>query len=313
MADKHRLALHATLPPRYARFEVLAATIDYRGRLLALLVDPAHVPVGAGPIPPYDAILVICDGDDSAQIQLNDLDQRFSEIDAFGDGVVLAAARIDTVTSTSSELPRNVVAFDSTGHRVGGFYAGDAIAQLLTDPAGRIWISYFDEATFAFPQSNGTWEIGFLIGAARWDSLDSPAWFAFDDTGSQVSWCDCYAINVGRNRTYACPYPEFAVVEMDSDGVLSINQNLITRCTGLVVSGSSFGFFEQHDEPESRWVIRRGRLQDGVITETTQAELLLPDGHQPRQWARGRIGRDATLWLHEADNPRQWYRYDLEG
>ncbi|MGW0252052.1 hypothetical protein ACWDYH_36045 [Nocardia goodfellowii] len=84
----------------------------------------------------------------------------------------------ERVESTSSTLPRNIVAFDSTGHQLGSFYAGDAIAQLLTDSDGRIWISYFDEATFAFPEPDGTWATGFMIGLARWDALTSSPCFA---------------------------------------------------------------------------------------------------------------------------------------
>ena len=40
MAAGHRLALHATLPDRYAQHEVMASTIDHRDRLIALVADP---------------------------------------------------------------------------------------------------------------------------------------------------------------------------------------------------------------------------------------------------------------------------------
>ncbi|ACZ86584.1 hypothetical protein Aros01_03942 [Streptosporangium roseum] len=29
-------------------------------------------------------------------------------------------------------------------------------------------------------------------------------------------------------------------------------------------------------------------------------------------WARGKIGRDGTLWLHEGGDPRRWYRYEVD-
>ncbi|MEV6279429.1 hypothetical protein [Nocardia sp. NPDC051832] len=264
-------------------------------------------------MPHYDATVVICDGHEVSQISLSALDQSFSKIDALGDGVILGAGRIDRVQPTDSTLPRNIVAFDSAGDQLGAFYAGDAIERLLTDPNGRIWISYFDESTFAFPEPDGTWSNGHMIGLARWDTIDSPPWFAFNDTGSQVDWCDCYAVDVGRNLTFACPYTKFPIVEMDSEKVRSIVQNSITSCSGLAVSGATFGFFDQRrHEQQMSWVIRRGHLHDGVITETAREELLLPNGRRSQGWARGKIGRDSTLWLYEDGNPRRWYRYELD-
>jgi hypothetical protein len=112
MADSRNLALHTTLPERYARFDVLASTIDHRGRLLALLVDSAQDGAAAlpwrrrgpwePPIPLFDATVVIWDGDDEHQIPLYGLDQWFSEIDALGDGVILGAARIPVANAQLS-------------------------------------------------------------------------------------------------------------------------------------------------------------------------------------------------------------------
>jgi hypothetical protein len=50
-----------------------------------------------------------------------------------------------------------------------------------------------------------------------------------------------------------------------------------------------------------------------VVTVETGTEILaLPGGRSPAGWARGKIGRDANLWLHEDGNPRQWYRYEID-
>ncbi|MBH0774708.1 hypothetical protein [Nocardia bovistercoris] len=314
MAGKRRLALHAALPDRYGHFDIPAATIDHRGRLVALLVEPTQLPATRTPSPVYDAVVVICDNGDIDQIPLNGLDRQFHEIDVLDDGIILGAARIERIEPTDPTLPRNIVAFDTEGHQRGAFYAGDAIAQMLTDPDGRIWISSFDETTFAFAGPDGSWSNGSGIGLARWDNLNSEPWFAFHGTVPDVDWFDCYAVNVGRTRTHACPYTKFPLVEMDADGVRSITRNSITRCVGLTVSDSTFGFFDQHrHKGKPRWAIRKGRLQDGVITETDTEELVLPDGRRSERWARGNIGRDSTLWLHENGNPGRWYRYELDG
>lgn len=316
MADSRTLALHATLPQRYARFHVLASTIDHRGRLLALLVDPDQD--GAPDLPLFDATVLICDGDDEHRIALHDLDQRFDAIDSQGDGVVLGARRIPGANRPGRQqhsvpaLTRNVVAFDGDGTRTGAFYAGDGIAQMLTDPDGRIWISYFDEATYRFAKPDGTWAESFMIGLARWDDPGGDPWFAYNDTGRAVDWCDCYAMNVGRELVHACPYTEFPVVEIDANGVRSITPNSITGCSGLAVSGSALAFLDQHRHNDTPvWMIRKARRADGAVIETGQDILTLPDGRSPGAWARGKVGRDAMLFLHEEGDPRRWYRYEI--
>ncbi|WP_406276143.1 hypothetical protein OH799_04705 [Nocardia sp. NBC_00881] len=333
MADSRNLALHATLPERYARVDVLASTIDHRGRLLALLVDPAQD--GAAilpwcrrgpwepPIPLFDATVVICDGDDEHQIPLHGLDQWFSKIDALGDGVILGAARIPAANTQQphdrsapaheTNLTRNIVAFDGDGTRAGAFYAGDGIGQLLTDPGGKIWISYFDEATYRCAMPDGTWSVSFMVGLARWNDPDGTPWFAYNDTGNVVEWCDCYALNVGQALVHACPYTKFLLVEVDASGVRSITPNPITGCSGLAVSDSALAFLDQYRRNDTPvWTIRKARGQDGVVTETGTEILALPGGRPPAGWARGKIGRDANLWLHEDGNPRQWYRYEID-
>lgn len=101
MASDRRVALHATLPDRYAHLEVMASTVDYLGRIVALVADPDQ---GFGPVPHfpelcppprYDATALICEGAEVREIPLNDLDLWFTAIDALGDGVVLTAARCE--------------------------------------------------------------------------------------------------------------------------------------------------------------------------------------------------------------------------
>src|SRR5690606_32325020 len=93
-----RLALHATLPDRYAQHEVLASTIDHRGRLTALVTDPAR----RLSEPRYEATAVICAGPELHEIPLTDLRHEVTLIDTHGDGIVLAAARCEP---TGIELP----------------------------------------------------------------------------------------------------------------------------------------------------------------------------------------------------------------
>jgi hypothetical protein len=329
MTADRRLALHATLPDRYAHFEVMASTVDHHGRFTALVADPAQ---GFGPIanfqvlsppPRYDAIAVICDGAEITEIPLADLDLWFTEIDTLGDGVVLAAARCDPVgvpferywepvSEAELHLTSNVRVVDGAGQTRSAFYAGDGIEQLMTDPRGNIWTSYFDEANYWSENPDGTRSYSFMIGLARWEVEGGPPWMASSESPGVV-WCDCYALNVGRDLVHACPYTDFPLVEIDPTGVRSVTPNPVTRCSGLAVSGSELGFLDQHRVNGGfRWEIRRASRAEGAVSETNREHLTLPDGREPTGWARGKIGRDATLWLHEDGDPRRWYRYEID-
>lgn len=112
---------------------------------------------------------------------------------------------------------------------------------------------------------------------------------------------------------HACPYTDFPLIEIDACGVRSVTPNPVTRCHALAVSGSTFAFLDHHRRgDEVVWQIRRASRQGAEITESSRETLLLPGGRPPTRWARGRIGRDANLWIHEDGNPRQWYRYEIE-
>jgi hypothetical protein len=328
MAADRRLALHATLPDRYTDLEVLASTIDHLGRLVALVGDSAcgYFPIPdrywRHPPPRYGAIAVICSGSDVHEIQLNDLDLWFTEIDTLGDGVVLAANRchptgvsdrrhLKPVPEDEIHLTENIRVFDSHGRTRAAFYGGDGIEQLMTDRRGRIWTSYCDQSSYWSPNPDGTRSYGFMVGLARWHSSGGEPWMARHEA-QEVSWLDCYAMNVGRDRVHACPYPDFSVVEVGIGHVQTITPNTVTRCRGLAVSGSEFAVLDQRRTDDgTQWQIRRARREEDVVVETGRENLVLPDGRRSSGWTRGRVGRDGTLWLC-ADDERSWYRYDLD-
>ncbi|MEV6102985.1 hypothetical protein [Nocardia sp. NPDC051981] len=317
-----------TLPERYTHLDVLASTIDFHGRLVALLIDPARFgPLASGSAQPnmrYNATAVICDATDVHEIALNDLDLRFTVIDVRGDGIVVGAASIPSVgvhartyagsvPAEELDLTTNVWLFDDGGTPVGTFYAGDAIEQLVTDRDGRIWIAYIDQARYWAAEPGGTRHLYAPVGLARWDDANDRPWLACENIDS-VFWMDCYSLNVGHARVHACPFPRFPLVEIDTDGDFSSTANPVEYCHGLAVSGSDFAFLYPHlrrDDPAG-WEIRMARRQDGVIVETGQEWLTLPDGRTPTGWVQGKVGRDATLFLQEAGDPRRWYRYDMD-
>lgn len=325
MAADRRLALHATLPDRYTHLEVLASTIDHRGRLAALVADPIQVSQFSivRPFPRIDATALICDGPEIHEIPINDLDLRANLIDTLGDGVVLAAARCERagipyerygepIPEHELHLTANIRVIDGSGRTRAAFYAGDGIEQLMTDRQGNIWASYFDESNYWTPNPDGTRSYQFSIGLVRWDYDGRSPWMVAYDTPG-VDWACCYALNVGRGLVHACPYTNFPLVELDENGVRAITANPVTSCTGLAVSGSELAFLDQRREGGGfRWEIRRARREGEAVIETDREHLMLSGGRQPKAWARGKIGRDGALWLHEDGDPRHWYRYEID-
>ena len=329
MATDRRLALHATLPERYAHLEVIASTIDHLGRVVALVADPgqgfAAVPRFSKlrPPPRYDATALICHGTEVREIPLNDLDLWFRGIDTLDDGVVLVSARCappgvsherygEPVPADELRLTQNLRVFDGHGQPQAAFYVGDGIEQLLTDSHGQIWTSYFDESSYWSANPDGTCSYGFMIGLARWDSTGGEPWMVSSDTPG-VAWCDCYALNVGSERVHACPYPDFPLIELDSRGVRAVTPNTITRCTGLAVAGRELAFFDQcRTGCGIQWSVRRARRDVEVVVEVGREYIVLPDGRQPSGWGRGKVGRDGMLWLQVDGDRRSWYRYEID-
>jgi hypothetical protein len=151
------------------------------------------------------------------------------------------------------------------------------------------------------------------VGLAHWDKGGGTPWRAPSHTPG-VAWCDCYSLNVGRELVHACPYHDFPLVEIDASGICAVTPNLVTRCSGLAVAGAVIAFLDQHWAGGGyRWEIRRARHEGDTLIETGRERLTLPDGRHPSGWARGKIGRDETLWLREDDDVRRWYRYEIDG
>jgi hypothetical protein len=330
MSANRRLALHASLPDRYASYEVIASSIDHLGRLVALVTAPgsssglvAYIS-GIRPLPRYQAVAIICAGNEVHEIPLVDLDLWFNEIDTLGDGVVLASRRceapgvdveryLEPIPSGELHLTESLRVFDTYGQPQAAFYVGDGIEQLMTDPSGHIWTSYFDESNYWFPNPDGTRSYGFGIGLARWGGDGSGSWIVSCET-PEVFWCDCYAVNVGQHKVYAYPYPDFQLIELEQSRVSAVIPNSsITRCHGLAVDGNELAFLDQLRKGNGfRWAVRHARLEGQAIVETGRERLVLPDGRQPAGWARGKIGRGHSLWLRVDGDPGNWYRYEID-
>jgi hypothetical protein len=320
-----RLRIWGTLPDRYADRKVAASTIDAGGRIIALLVGTEVGCSEQGAVAhPYAATVVVMDGDDITEVVLSDLDLRFSEIDVLGDGFILAAARCRmptgpaaaTVAELEAQIPHNARILAADGSTRTTFHAGDGIEQLMTDRAGNIWISYFDEASICAPhlatQHRGQPPQRFTMsmpGLIRWTADGDAAWYAVHDANGPASWVDCYALNVGVDRVWAYPYTAFPLVEIDRNGVRCVHRTPVRSASGVAVAGERVAFVagQGHGaKAAGRYLVTFAQIVDGPVEATTTANLLLPTGRRPRTWARRKVCRDNKIWM-QFDDERTWY------
>ena len=234
-----RLGVWATLPDRYSDRQIAASTIDAHGRIVALVVDPdVECARRGGNGAPYDATLVLVDGQDCHETLMQDLDFRFPRLDVLEGGFVLAAGRcrmpsdppVWEAKAMEAEVPHNALVVDADGEVRTTFHVGDAIGHLMTDVAGTIWIGYFDESSILalWPVRPSSQWAGkrpsermsiMTPGVIRWASSGDPLWYATTDDCAPRSWMDCYALNVGHEYAWAYSYTGFPLVEIDEQGV----------------------------------------------------------------------------------------------
>jgi hypothetical protein len=128
-----------------------------------------------------------------------------------------------------------------------------------------------------------------------------------------MAWVDWYALNVGRERVHACPYPDFPLIELGTDRVEAItptpSPDAPARPCPAPSSPSSTSTDQMTDT--GRRSVEPAWTPDTVV-EQRRAHLVLPDGRRPSGWTRGKIGRDGTLLLRVDGDPRRWYRYDTD-
>lgn len=325
----------SALDARYDQLEVLATTVSPVGTPVTLLADSANAAIARPeprgvPFPPeqpYDALLVIGHGGDGTEIPVCGLLFRFPHVDAWSGGFAVAKARnlaqrnYDPVNGDDGLLPHNIVTFDLTGAREHSFYAGDGIEALSFDEAGTIWTSYFDEASAWLPvrQRRGrseTFEFGkarvlvHMPGLIRWSRYGEILWAAVQDP-MKVDWCDCYALNVGAHRTWACPYTGFPLVDIDDVGIRLVRRNPIRSSGAVAVDGSRAAFVgATADRIPGRYMVTECHLGDGSVEPLAAGPLTMPDGTDPSCWFKRKVARDGRIWV-QFDDPRVWYLLEL--
>ncbi|MFF7250273.1 hypothetical protein ACFZBU_41120 [Embleya sp. NPDC008237] len=337
-AIPHRLAPYASLPDRYGEQQVAASTVDAHGRVVTLLVPPdatCNHRVPPEQHRPCDALIVLMDGSDVHEVHLPDLHLRFPRIDSLGSGFVLAAARCRmpsgppaaTFEALEKEIPHNALIVDSDGTPLTTFHAGDDVQHLLTDRHDNIWTGYGDEAlvcaqlpanlrrarscaTTPRPAPRTTMP---MPGLVRWTRDGSPAWYATLDPISPGTWTDCYAVNVGSDRTWAYPYTGFPLVEIDATGIRWTRRTPIPFASAVLVGGDNVAFLAAGTGPRKipgHYTVTLTQGRNGPLETVASAPLRLPDGTRPTTWARRTVCRDDQAWLQFPDH-RTWYHIEL--
>jgi hypothetical protein len=163
-----------------------------------------------------------------------------------------------------------VVGNDGSVNRTGTI--GDGIEHMLVDEAGEIWVGYFDEGIFGnFGWGNPGPEPLGSPGIVRWSPHFEKLWEyqAVDDY-----WlADCYALNVGPDRTWACPYTDFPIIEIDS---VRTNVHLTTDVSGprgLLVAGEDVALIGDYKYGGS---LLLGSLNG--LSRLRKSEIGMPDG-----------------------------------
>ncbi|KOX12153.1 hypothetical protein ADK67_47400 [Saccharothrix sp. NRRL B-16348] len=176
-------------------------------------------------------------------------------------------------------------------------HIGDAIEELLTTPAGKVWAGYFDEAM------GGSGPEGH--GLARFREDLTVEWLYPRDAGLP-SISDCYSLNVEGETAYFCPYTGFHVLSATGARVTDWGPSPSRSAHHLLRRGADLallaGWGPEYDVATLLRITR-----DGVRQEGGRCRVVLPDGmeaHGLRYTGRGDV-------LH-AFLRSTWYTIDLD-
>lgn len=228
-----------------------------------------------------------------------DLPVSYPILQSLPDGELLVVGARCEWTVSGAEKNALVFGADGALRRSGTF--GDGIQHVLTDVEGRVWVGYFDEGIFGSAgwNSPGPQPLG-SHGIVRWSSEFERLWQYEPVDGFWLA--DCYALNVGAERVWACPYTDFPILEIDNDRSVLRPTDDVSGPRGIVVAGDSVGIIGDYSEPG---MLRVGSLRDSS-DRLTRHELRMPNG-EPLQRSE-LICRDSLAHFFVGT---EWLTFDL--
>jgi hypothetical protein len=292
---KVALRPHALLPRQYDDRKVLATTVDAWGRVLWLLCPDADlVPDPCGrprPQPqgyPYDALLVISDGEDIQERVLRDVPLLPDHVDA------LPNSRL-ALQGHGAVGERNAQIHGRDGRPRRSFTMGRAIEFMMADRHNNLWTAYFDEGVYSDPIS--------AAGLVRWDSGGNRLWGYSAPLG--VEYIDTvYAFNVTDRAAWAIYYPTFPLLEVHANGQIRLRKNPVDGPIGMAVHGNRILMLGGGPR-DRRDRLHDCRMTDHEVVVIEEGELTLPNGAPLKRYAPP-VGRGRHLYLRGAST-RQWY------
>jgi hypothetical protein len=164
---------------------------------------------------------------------------------------------------------------------------GDAIEHVLTTPAGRIWVGYFDEALF------GPSDLSRHMLVCYDDRFE--AVWRYPRTGELPLIYDCYALNVDGEDAVACflgmSPGAFPVVSVRGGTALDHGTSPVAGVHGLLVNGVNALLVGGY--PPDFDVLTPILLGSGTSTSSSDVcRLTRSDGRevwQARRFCRGRV------------------------
>jgi len=199
---------------------------------------------------------------------------------------------------------QNAVVLDPEGNTTVTGTLGDGIEEVLTTPAGQIWVGYFDEGVFG----NYGWggpgpePIG-SAGIVRF-GLDLTATWRYPHGAAGGGVFDAYALNVEEETAWSCYYADFPIVRIES-GSVTTWRNEIAGARALLVGGEYCALYGGYGTDRNRVVV--GKLTSDRFAVDRSCVLTLPDGGELGPCRVVARGQELHVFVE-----RRWYRIDLD-
>lgn len=308
------LRLHANLEPIDDGDEVVAASVGPDGAAIVLWASPKSAEamynsVGQGGVTfpdtqfktPISCRVRVYSPLPERDVPIKGLNLTFPLIQPLpGDRTLIVGARCNAYLDGPEQ---NAVVFGANGEWTDEGTLGDGIAEVLTTPAGQIWVSYFDEGVFG----NNGWGAPGLIpigsnGIVRFTPDLVSAWrYPYDAEGGSID--DAYSLNVEGETAWSSYYSDFPIVCIASDVVTSWRGGA-HGARSLIVDDGRCALFGGYRADRNRLLV--GRLTpEGFIAEAAGV-MVLPGGGEVLR--RRIVGRGPELHVFVG---RVWYKIAL--
>jgi hypothetical protein len=196
----------------------------------------------------------------------------------------------------------NARVYEPNGNLKSFFVLGDGIEDVQVDRNGRIWVSYFDEGVFGnFGWGGDAVPFG-ASGLSCFDAEGKRLW-DFQPPQGFGSICDCYALNVARNKVWAHYYTDFPIVRIDSDYQVRGWEPDAGGAKVLAADDKRVLLGGKHSDPTDFKLLELGKRSAKTVA---RVRLMLPGDIDLA--AAAVVGRDNEVHVISGDH---WYVFSM--